>query len=43
MSHYNWPEIMSKKENSEPKEKVDAALNELKNRGIESEKYYEIF
>ena len=53
MSYYNWTEIMSKKEtaelaevirnkNSELEEKVNAALNELKIRGIETENYKEI-
>ncbi len=53
MNYYNWTEIMSKKEtseladvirnkNSETAEKVNAALNELKNRGIEAENYVEI-
>ncbi len=53
MSYYNWTEIMSKKEtselaevirnkNSESEDKVNAALNELKMRGIETENYNEI-
>lgn len=53
MGYYDWTEIMSKKEtselaevvknkNSETAEKVNAALNELKNRGIEAENYVEI-
>lgn len=53
MSYYNWTEIMSKKEtselaelirnkNSESEEKVNAALKELKIRGIEFENYNEI-
>jgi len=53
MDYYNWTEIMSKKEtselaevvrnkNSETEEKINAALDELKNRGIETENYSEI-
>ena len=53
MSYYNWTEIMSKKEiselaeviknkHSESEEKVEAALKELKIRGIETENYQEI-
>jgi hypothetical protein len=50
MSYYDWPKIMAGSSNNElakiikdsqtePKDKVSAALNELKNRGIETDNY----
>ena len=53
MSYYNWTEIVSNNTNpelakiigdrqTEPEEKVTAALNELKKRGIETTDYLEI-
>ena len=53
MSYYDWPKIMAGSSNNElikiirdsqtePKDKVSAALNELKNRGIESDNYSQV-
>lgn len=53
MSYYDWPQIATKLSNdellniikdkrSEPEPKVTAALNELKNRGFETETYSQL-